>query len=38
VGYDDPSYFARLFRRSTGVSPAGYRRRIHVEGAVPVSA
>lgn len=26
VGYDDPSFFLRLFRRSTGVSPAIYRR------------
>jgi AraC family transcriptional regulator len=32
VGYDDPSYFARLFRRATGLSPAGYRRRVLVEG------
>ena len=26
VGYDDPSYFARLFRREVGVTPAAYRR------------
>lgn len=26
VGYDDPSYFRRLFRRKTGVTPAAYRR------------
>lgn len=26
VGYEDPSFFRRLFRRRTGVSPAQYRR------------
>ncbi|MGB9876285.1 MAG: PocR ligand-binding domain-containing protein [bacterium] len=26
VGYSDPSYFARLFRKATGLSPAEYRR------------
>lgn len=26
VGYDDPSFFRRLFRRKTGVTPAAYRR------------
>ena len=26
VGYDDPSYFARLFRRSTGTAPLVYRQ------------
>ncbi len=26
VGYDDPGYLARLFRREVGVSPAAYRR------------
>ncbi|MFX8016085.1 helix-turn-helix transcriptional regulator, partial [Acinetobacter baumannii] len=26
VGYDDPSYLARLFRREVGVTPAAYRR------------
>jgi transcriptional regulator GlxA family with amidase domain len=26
VGYDDPSYFRRLFRRKTGVTPGEYRR------------
>jgi transcriptional regulator GlxA family with amidase domain len=26
VGYDDPSYFRRLFRRKTGVTLAAYRR------------
>ena len=26
VGYEDPSFFRRLFRRRTGVAPARYRR------------
>ena len=26
VGYDDPSYFARLFKRRTGVTPQAWRR------------
>lgn len=25
VGFDDPSYFARVFRRSVGISPSDYR-------------
>ncbi len=28
VGYDDPTFFRRLFKRRTGVTPARYRRRI----------
>jgi AraC-like DNA-binding protein len=28
VGYDDPSYFARIFRRHTGISPRTYRQRV----------
>jgi transcriptional regulator GlxA family with amidase domain len=27
VGYADPTYFRRLFRRRTGITPARYRRR-----------
>ena len=27
VGYDDPLYFSRLFRRHTGFSPTKYRER-----------
>ncbi|HEY0100644.1 MAG TPA: AraC family transcriptional regulator [Pyrinomonadaceae bacterium] len=26
VGYANPSHFARLFRRETGLSPSNYRR------------
>jgi transcriptional regulator GlxA family with amidase domain len=32
IGYEDPSFFRRLFKRRTGVAPAQYRRafqRIH---------
>lgn len=28
VGLDDPSYFARLFKKHTGVSPLAYRKRV----------
>jgi AraC family transcriptional regulator len=27
VGYSNPSYFAQLFRRQTGLCPSDYRRR-----------
>ncbi len=27
VGYEDPTFFRRLFRRTTGVTPATYRRK-----------
>jgi transcriptional regulator GlxA family with amidase domain len=27
VGYEDPAFFRRLFRRSTGLTPAAYRRK-----------
>jgi transcriptional regulator GlxA family with amidase domain len=26
IGYEDPSFFRRLFKRRTGVAPARYRR------------
>lgn len=28
VGFDDPSYFARVFRRHTGITPRAYRQRV----------
>lgn len=30
VGFDDPSYFARVFRRHTGITPRAYRQRVRV--------
>ena len=27
VGYDDPTFFRRLFKRTTGMTPAAYRRK-----------
>jgi len=27
VGFDDPSFFARVFRKRTGLSPSSYRRK-----------
>ena len=37
VGYDDPSYFRRLFRRKTGVTPGAYRRQFaRAVGPAPV--
>lgn len=30
VGYEDPAFFRRLFKRIAGVSPAGYRRTLQV--------
>ena len=32
VGYEDLAYFRRLFRRLTGMSPAGYRRKFRPPG------
>ncbi len=28
LGFDDPAYFSRAFRRQTGETPSGYRRRL----------
>jgi transcriptional regulator GlxA family with amidase domain len=38
VGYEDPTFFRRLFRRTAGVSPAVYRRRYRVPGAARAAA
>jgi transcriptional regulator GlxA family with amidase domain len=27
VGYEDPTFFRRLFKRTTGMTPAAYRRK-----------
>jgi transcriptional regulator GlxA family with amidase domain len=30
VGYEDPAFFRRLFKRTTGISPGQYRRRFQI--------
>jgi AraC-like DNA-binding protein len=30
VGYEDPAFFRRLFKRVTGMTPGAYRRRFQV--------
>jgi transcriptional regulator GlxA family with amidase domain len=30
VGYEDPAFFRRLFKRITGISPGAYRRRFQI--------
>jgi transcriptional regulator GlxA family with amidase domain len=30
VGYEDPAFFRRLFKRLTGVSPGQYRRQFRI--------
>jgi transcriptional regulator GlxA family with amidase domain len=34
VGYEDPAFFRRLFRRVTGVAPGAYRRNYRVPGSI----
>lgn len=34
IGYEDPTHFRRLFKRLVGVTPAVYRRRMSLVGAV----
>jgi AraC family transcriptional regulator, transcriptional activator of pobA len=33
LGFDDPSYFSRAFRRHTGESPGAYRQRLQADNA-----
>ena len=36
VGYEDPAFFGRLFKRIfTGVSPADYRRQFQIRHSLP---
>jgi transcriptional regulator GlxA family with amidase domain len=30
VGYEEPAFFRRLFRRVTGLAPGAYRRRFRI--------
>jgi transcriptional regulator GlxA family with amidase domain len=32
VGYEDPAFFRRLFKRTTGLAPGAYRKRFKVPG------
>ena len=32
VGYEDPSFFRRVFRRRTGLTPGAYRRMFDMRG------
>ena len=32
VGYEDPAFFRRLFRRTTGLAPCAYRKRFRIPG------
>jgi transcriptional regulator GlxA family with amidase domain len=35
VGYEDPTFFRRLFRRATGLTPAAYRRKYAAAAVAP---
>ena len=37
VGYEDPTYFRRLFKRKTGMTPASYRRKFVCIATVPTN-
>ncbi|MCC6640304.1 MAG: helix-turn-helix domain-containing protein, partial [Deltaproteobacteria bacterium] len=30
VGYEDPAFFRRLFKRTTALSPGAYRKRFRI--------
>ncbi|MDL1951086.1 transcriptional regulator, partial [Acidobacteria bacterium ACD] len=30
VGYEEPAFFRRLFRRTTGLAPGAYRRKFRM--------
>jgi len=30
VGYEDPAFFQRLFKRLTGITPGSYRRKFRL--------
>lgn len=36
VGYEDPAFFRRLFKRTTGLAPGAYRRRFRLPQAAPL--
>ena len=38
VGYEDPTYFRRLFKRKTGMTPASYRKKFVCIAAVPTDS
>jgi transcriptional regulator GlxA family with amidase domain len=37
VGYEDPTFFRRLFKRLTGVTAGAYRRRFRIPESVPLA-
>lgn len=37
VGYEDPAFFRRLFKRLTGITPGAYRRKFRVPSVTPAT-